>query len=64
MNSSSDVCRGCMNEVLNNGVSLAISNIAELYQNCTGIEVLINLYFDSFYTIYHLFIDKQSGFNN
>lgn len=43
MNSSSDICRGCMNEVSNNGVSLSITKIAELYQNCTGIEVLINL---------------------
>lgn len=40
----SDVCRGCMNEITYNGVSLLNSNIAQLYQNCTRIEVLINYF--------------------
>lgn len=38
------VCRGCMNDIENNGLSLSNSDIAELYQNCTRIQVLISCF--------------------
>lgn len=40
-----NVCRGCMNEITTNGVSLLNLKTAQLYQNCTRIEVLISFFF-------------------
>lgn len=54
-----DVCRGCMNEITNNGVSLLNLKTAQLYQNCTRIEVLISFLNKEFYSNELFILDKQ-----